>query len=69
MEVGDMLQEATDGFLTSTSHRVATPASSEAAVSRMSLPLFLHPRPDVVLSRRYTAGQYLLQRLDELGVA
>ena len=69
VNIGDMLQEATGGYLPSTSHRVATPDSEQPAVSRMSLPLFLHPRPDVVLSPRYTAGQYLRQRLDELGVA
>lgn len=38
------------------------------ADSRMSMPLFLHPRPDVQLSRRYTAGDYLHERLLELGV-
>ena len=35
----------------------------------MSLPLFLHPRPEVVLSERYTADAYLQERLEELGVA
>ena len=69
VNIGDMLQEVTGGFLPSTSHRVATPDIQQPTVSRMSLPLFLHPRPDVVLSPRYTAGQYLMQRLDELGVA
>ena len=69
VNIGDMLQEATGGYLPSTSHRVAIPDTEQPAVSRMSLPLFLHPRPDVVLSPRYTAGQYLMQRLDELGVA
>ena len=69
VNIGDMLQEATGGYLPSTSHRVATPDAAQPAVSRMSLPLFLHPRPDVVLSPRYTARQYLIQRLDELGVA
>ena len=69
VNIGDMLQEVTGGYLPSTSHRVATPDAEQPAVSRMSLPLFLHPRPDVVLSPRYTARQYLMQRLDELGVA
>ena len=69
VNIGDMLQEVTGGYLPSTSHRVATPDAVQPAVSRMSLPLFLHPRPDVVLSPRYTAKQYLNQRLDELGVA
>ena len=68
VNIGDMLQEATGGYLRSTTHRVA---ATEAAVwqrGRMSLPLFLHPRPDVVLSERYTADAYLQQRLHELGV-
>ena len=69
VNIGDMLQEVTGGYLPSTSHRVATPDTKQPTVSRMSLPLFLHPRPDVVLSSRYTAKQYLMQRLDELGVA
>ncbi|MGL5176730.1 MAG: isopenicillin N synthase family oxygenase, partial [Aeromonas veronii] len=30
--------------------------------------LFLHPRPDVVLSERHTAHSYLMERLRELGV-
>ena len=69
VNIGDMLQEATGGYLPSTSHRLATPNTEQPATSRMSLPLFLHPRPDVVLSSRYTARQYLRQRLNELGVA
>ena len=69
VNIGDMLQEATGDYLPSTSHRVATPDTEQPPTSRMSLPLFLHPRPDVVLSSRYTARQFLMQRLDELGVA
>ncbi len=69
VNIGDMLQEATGGYLPSTTHRVAAPECGEALPSRMSLPLFLHPRPEVVLSPRYSARQYLTQRLDELGVA
>jgi len=64
--VGDMLQEATAGYLPSTTHRVAVSDLSQATPSRMALPMFLHPRPEVVLSSRYTAGEYLSQRLDEL---
>ncbi|MCQ8200657.1 isopenicillin N synthase family oxygenase, partial [Vibrio parahaemolyticus] len=33
-----------------------------------SLQLFLHPKPDTVLSVRYTAHSYLMERLRELGV-
>jgi hypothetical protein len=35
-------------------------------VSRYSMPLFLHPDPDTVLSDRYTAREYLAQRLKEI---
>ena len=68
VNIGDMLQEATEGFLRSTTHRVATPDGGQAASGRMSLPLFLHPRPEVTLSARYTANSYLGERLQELGV-
>ncbi len=68
INTGDMLQEASDYYFPSTSHRVVTPANTDHSNGRMSLPLFLHPRPDVVLSDRYTAGEYLQERLKELGV-
>jgi isopenicillin N synthase-like dioxygenase len=68
VNIGDMLQETTEGFLRSTTHRVATPDEGQAASGRMSLPLFLHPRPEVTLSSRYTAESYLGERLQELGV-
>ena len=68
VNIGDMLQEATEGFLRSTTHRVASPNDGQAASGRMSLPLFLHPRPEVTLSSRYTADSYLGERLPELGV-
>ncbi|MBL6807961.1 MAG: hypothetical protein ISQ55_02720, partial [Pseudomonadales bacterium] len=41
---------------------------SAARGRRLSLPLFLHHRPDVILSARHSAGSYLQQRLEELGV-
>ena len=68
VNIGDMLQEATGGYLRSTTHRVAAPDPAVLKKGRMSLPLFLHPRPEVVLSERYTADDYLQQRLRELGV-
>ncbi len=66
VNIGDMLQEASDGYYPSTIHRVLNPTGEEAKKSRVSLPLFLHPRPDVVLSARHTAGSYLTERLQEL---
>ncbi len=66
INVGDMLQEASGTYFPSTTHRVINPEGSNARKSRISLPLFLHPRPDVTLSERYTAGSYLAERLAEL---
>lgn len=67
VNIGDMLQEASGGYFPSTTHRVINPPTSSVNVSRISLPLFLHPRPEVVLSERYTADSYLQERLRELG--
>jgi len=67
VNIGDMLNEASRGYYPSTIHRVLNPTGEDAKKSRISLPLFLHPRPDVVLSERYTAGNYLDERLKELG--
>lgn len=68
VNIGDMLQEASAGYYPSTQHRVVNPSGEGAQKSRVSLPLFLHPRPEVVLSDRHTAGSYLDERLRELGV-
>ena len=67
VNIGDMLDEASRGYYPSTQHRVLNPIGADALKSRVSLPLFLHPRPEVVLSERYTAGSYLDERLIELG--
>ena len=68
INIGDMLQEASQGYYPSTQHRVVNPTGEGAKKSRVSLPLFLHPRGEVVLSDRYTANEYLMERLRELGV-
>jgi isopenicillin N synthase-like dioxygenase len=68
INIGDMLEEASRGYYPSTLHQVLNPTGESARRSRVSLPLFLHPRNDVVLSERYTAGSYLDERLRELGV-
>ncbi|HCM1314051.1 TPA: isopenicillin N synthase family oxygenase [Vibrio parahaemolyticus] len=68
INIGDMLQEASDGYFPSTTHRVINPTGARQEKSRISLPLFLHPKPDTVLSERYTAHSYLMERLRELGV-
>ena len=68
INIGDMLQEASGGYFPSTSHRVINPTGKGSDKSRISLPLFLHPRSEVVLSDKHTQASYLLERLRELGV-
>ncbi len=66
VNIGDMLQEASGHYYPSTTHRVLNPSGAAAQKSRVSLPLFLHPRRDVVLSDRYTVGAYFEERMREL---
>ncbi|WP_133130049.1 2OG-Fe(II) oxygenase family protein [Legionella yabuuchiae] len=66
VNAGDMLDLATSGYYRSTTHRVVNPELNN--VARLSMPLFLHPRPEVSLSPEKTARQYLHERLTELGV-
>lgn len=69
VNIGDMLQEATKGYYKSTIHQVINPVEEKARnTSRYSIPLFLHARPDVVLSNRYTADSFLQERLRILGL-
>lgn len=68
INTGDMLQEASGGYFPSTTHRVVNPEGADKTKARVSLPLFLHPNPEVVLSESYTAHSYLQERLRELGV-
>ena len=68
INAGDMLQLASNGFYKSTTHRVVNPRGPEAKLPRYSMPLFLHPRPEVALSKDTTAGAYLKQRLQEIGL-
>lgn len=82
VDTGDMLQNLTNGLLKSTTHRVTN--SDNDRDRRFSLPFFVHPRPEVDLSPlptcvartggelrypRWTAGEYLTQRLAEIGLA
>ena len=68
VNAGDMLQMATAGHYRSTTHRVVNPTGEDARQPRLSLPLFLHPRPQVRLSATHTAGEYLEERLREIGL-
>ncbi len=68
VNVGDTLQEATEQYFKSTTHRVVNPDQAEEHTSRYSMPMFLHARPEVNISERYTAESYLHERLRELGI-
>jgi isopenicillin N synthase-like dioxygenase len=63
VNTGDMLREASAGYFPSTTHRVVNPPDAAANVSRISIPFFITPHADCVLSDRYTAGSYLDERL------
>jgi isopenicillin N synthase-like dioxygenase len=82
VDTGDMLQNLTNGLFKSTTHRVTNPDRDRDR--RFSLPFFVHPRPEVDLSPlapciartggepqfpTLTAGEYLKQRLQEIGLA
>ena len=64
---GDMLALATGNHFPSTTHRVTNPDAGQN-VSRYSMPMFLHPRPDAPLTADVTADQYLQKRLKEIGL-
>ena len=79
-DTGDMIQNLTNGVLRSTTHRVVNPDNSRER--RFSMPFFVHPRADVSLRplpscvqrqggkslfRDITAGEFLTERLREIG--
>ena len=64
---GDMLKECSGGYYPSTVHRVVNP-DQDSNVPRLSMPMFIHPRDEVVLSDKYTGGSYLEERLKEIGL-
>ena len=68
INTGDMLQECSDGYYPSTIHRVVNPKAKYAHLSRYSIPLFIHPRDEVILSKRYSAKKYLDERLKDIGL-
>ena len=82
VNVGDMLQRLTNNRLKSTTHRVVNPPRELWGTSRYSIPFFLHPVADMSLRcldscvddqhpKAYpdaTAGEYLEERLREIGL-
>lgn len=63
-----MLQEMSNFELPSATHRVILPPGQSAEKPRISMPCFIHAKPETRLSERYTARAYLLERLRELGL-
>lgn len=82
VNVGDMLQRLTNNRLKSTTHRVVNPPREMWHTSRFSIPFFLHPKSKMDLTclescvdskhpkayENATAGQYLDERLREIGL-
>jgi len=68
VNTGDMLQMCSNNYFPSTTHRVKNPEADKVNLARMSMPLFLHPNDDVVLSDKHTAASYLFERLQEIGL-
>jgi len=78
VDAGDMLARITNDVIPATTHRVVNPDGPNE--SRYSMPFFLHPRPDAVLSciescrgdgakhSDITAGAFLRRRLEEIGL-
>ena len=64
---GDMLSLATNGYFPSTTHRVINP-DDKLNLSRYSMPMFLHPHPEVKLRQDFTAEAFLQERLKEIGL-
>lgn len=81
VNIGDMLHRLTNGELPSTTHRVVNPSAERAAHPRYSTPFFLHFASDVLITPletciapgddalpAITAGDYLTERLREIGL-
>lgn len=74
VDTGDMMELVTAGRLSAVTHRVVNPEASDGG--RMSLPFFMHPRPDYILTpitpgyaEPVSAHEFLMARLRENGVA
>ncbi len=82
INVGDMLSRLTNNKLKSTIHRVVNPPKEDWDKPRYSIPFFTHPKSDMSLNcldicidnehpkafDDITAGEYLNERLRELGL-
>jgi isopenicillin N synthase-like dioxygenase len=79
VDAGDMLARATNDVIPSTTHQVINSPESGSS-SRYSMPFFMHPNPEAILScipsckgagAKYadiSAHDFLMQRLREIGL-
>lgn len=79
VDAGDMLSRITNDVIPSTTHRVINPQDG-TNTSRYSMPFFMHPHPESILSclpscrgagAKYadiSSHEFLLQRLREIGL-
>jgi isopenicillin N synthase-like dioxygenase len=82
VDSGDMLSRVTNDVIPSTTHRVVNPRTPAEDLTRYSMPFFVHPYPECLLTplastetpenpAKYppiTADQFLRQRLREIGL-
>ncbi len=66
VNIGEMLQHASDGYYPATTHRVVNPIGPGARRTRLALPLFLQAADDVVITDGRTASSLLAERIAEL---
>jgi len=78
VDAGDMLARITNNVIPATTHRVINPEGPN--VSRYSMPFFMHPHPEAILSciesckgdgalfPDISAHDFLMQRLQEIGL-
>jgi isopenicillin N synthase-like dioxygenase len=79
VDAGDMLARLTNDVIPSTTHQVVNSPEAKNK-SRYSMPFFMHPNPNAMLSclpscrgagAKYpdiTGGEFLMQRLREIGL-
>lgn len=69
INIGAILQIITKGYLKSTMHRVINPDNKLIQnEARMSMPLFMHPRDEVLIDDNLTAGKFSHDYLVNNGV-
>lgn len=79
LNIGDMMARITNNKLPATTHRVVNPQAAKN-ISRYSIPFFMHPKPDSILScmasckkekdnpKDISASEFLMQRLEAIGL-